>query len=52
MDKWDKKEKEKFDGFAKRNKKYHEHSFDSTPGVKDPKCIICLKTREQLRREW
>lgn len=49
---WDKEEKEPFSGFAVKDEKYHEHSFDSTPGVTERKCVICGKTREQLRSEW
>ncbi len=47
---WDKKEHEdeKFDGMRKRDPKNHEHNFDPITGI----CAICLKTREQLRKEW
>lgn len=47
-DKWDEKEKEKFDGFQKRDPKDHEHNFDPITG----RCAICLKTREEIRKSW
>ncbi len=49
-DKWDKKEREtdERDGFKKRDPKDHEHNFDPITH----KCAICLKTREDLRKEW
>ena len=48
MDKWDDKERIPFDGFAKRDPKDHEHNFDPITGI----CAVCLKTREDLRKEW
>ena len=44
-DRWDKKEKEPFSGFAKRNTN-HTHDFNGG------KCVYCGKTREELRRQW
>lgn len=40
----DEREFEKKHGFAKREE--HDHKFT------DGKCVICGKTREELRREW
>lgn len=36
------------DGFEERDPKHHEHNFDPITG----KCAICLKTRQELRKEW
>jgi len=47
---WDKEEKDNdnFSGQVKRDEKDHDHHFDLFTG----RCAICLKTREQLRKEW
>lgn len=47
-DAWDDKERKPFDGLARRDGKEHEHHFDPITG----KCAICLRTREQLRKDW
>lgn len=49
---WDEEEKKPFTGFAEKDEKYHEHSFDSTPGVIEPKCVICGLTRKEIRSQW
>jgi len=46
-DKWDEGNKKPFDGMLARNPKDCKHYFDSKG-----KCVVCLKTREELRNEW
>lgn len=43
---WD--DEDEFDGMQERDGKEHEHHFDRITGI----CAICLKTREDIRREW
>ncbi len=47
-DDWDKAERIPFNGMEKKDPKHHEHHFDLFTGI----CAICLKSREQLRKEW
>ena len=47
-DKWDNEERKPFDGQMQRDPKDCKHYFDIDTG----KCVICLKTREQIRKDW
>lgn len=46
-DRWDEDEKRPFDGQMARDPKDCPHYFDE-----NGKYVSCLKTREDLRKEW
>jgi hypothetical protein len=52
-DEWDDKErKEDNHGYAKRDKKNHEHQYVPVKGSIEDRCLICGLSREEVRKKW